>query len=99
MRAQCRLSAAIRNLACAADFQSYFKTKNTHKLQLVKEITRTMGHSYCKILFLFISLTSGASGFIEAQMDLSCLLFGAGLQIFIVMPQMFRFSCEHVENV
>ena len=31
-------------------------------------------------------------------MDLPCLLFGVGFQIFIVMPQMFTFSLEYVEN-
>ena len=47
----------------------------------------------------FISLTVGASRLIEAQMDLPRLLFGAGFHIFIVTPQMFRFSREYVENV
>ena len=43
-------------------------------------------------LFFFFFFIVGASRLIEAQMNLSCLLFGAGLQIFIVTPQMFRFS-------
>ena len=47
----------------------------------------------------FISLTVGASRLIEAKMDLPRLLFGAGFQIFIVTPQMFRFSYEYVENM
>ena len=33
----------------------------------------------------------------EAQMDLPRLLFGESFQIFIVTPQMFRFSLEYVE--
>ena len=49
--------------------------------------------------FFFISLTVGASRLIETQMDLPRLLFGIGFQIFIVTPQMFRFSREYVENV
>ena len=51
------------------------------------------------IYFLFIAVTVGAIRLIEAQMDLPRLLFGAGFQIFIVTPQMFRFSREYVENV
>ena len=39
-----------------------------------------------------ISLTVDASRLIDAQMDLHCLLFGEGFQIFIVTPQMFRLS-------
>ena len=52
-----------------------------------------------RFFFFFISSTVGASRLIEAQMDLPRLLFGTGIQIFIVTPQMFRFSREHVENV
>ena len=48
---------------------------------------------YLSIFFLFINLffllTVGASRLIEAQMDLPRLLFGVGLQIFIVTSQMF----------
>ena len=51
------------------------------------------------MVFFFLSLTVGPSRLIEAQMDLPHLLFGIGFQIFIVTPQMFRFSREHVENV
>ena len=36
---------------------------------------------------------------IEAQRDLPRLLFGAGFHIFIVTPQVFRFSRDYVENV
>ena len=32
-------------------------------------------------------------------MDLPRLLFGAGLQIFTVTPQIFRFSREHIERL
>ena len=32
-------------------------------------------------------------------MDLPRLLFGVGFIIFIVTPQMFKFSLEYVENV
>ena len=42
--------------------------------------------------FFFISLTVGASRRIEAQMELPRPLFGVDFQIFIVTPQMFRFS-------
>ena len=55
MRTQCRLSVAIRNLARTVDFHSYFKTKIL-KLQLVQQITRSMGHSYCKVLLYIIIL-------------------------------------------
>ena len=51
------------------------------------------------IFYLFISLTVDASRLIEAQMDLPRLLFDVGFQIFIVTPQMLRFSREYVENV
>ena len=51
------------------------------------------------LFLLFISLTVGASRLIEAQMDLPSLLFDVDFQIFIVTPQMFRFSREYVENV
>ena len=53
------------------------------------------------VLFVFMSLTVSASRLIDriAQIELLRLLFGAGLQIFIVTPQMFRFSREHIENV
>ena len=40
-------------------------------------------------IFLYISLTVGASRLIEVQVDLPRLLFGVGFQIFIVTPQMF----------
>ena len=49
--------------------------------------------------FSSISLTIGTSRLMEAQMDLSHLLYGVGFQIFIVIPQMFTFSREYVENV
>ena len=49
--------------------------------------------------FFFLSLTIGTSKLIEAQMGLPRLLFGIGFQIFIVTPQMFRFSRKYVENV
>ena len=35
----------------------------------------------------------------EAQMDLTCLLFGVDFKIFIVTPRTFKFSLEYVENV
>ena len=43
------------------------------------------------LFLLFISLTVGASR--------PSLLFDVDFQIFIVTPQMFRFSREYVENV
>ena len=46
-----------------------------------------------------IPLTIGASRLMEAQLDLSRLLFGIGFQIFIVTLQMFMFSREYVENM
>ena len=50
-------------------------------------------------LFFFISLTVGTSRHMEAQMDMPRLLFGVGFIIFIVTPQMIKFSFEYVENV
>ena len=47
----------------------------------------------------FISLTVGANRLIEAQVDLPRLLFGVGFQIFIMTPQMFRFSRDCIQNV
>ena len=41
----------------------------------------------CLFIYLFLSLTVGASR-LETQMDLPRLLFGVGFQIFIVAPQM-----------
>ena len=52
---------------------------------------------YKAFFFFSISLTVGASRFMETHMDLSCLLFGVGI-FSIVTPQMF-FSPECVENV
>ena len=54
---------------------------------------------HCVEFFSSISLNVGASRLFAAQMDLPRLLFGVGFQIFIVTPQMFRFSREYVENV
>ena len=48
-------------------------------------------------VFFYISLTVGASRLIEVY--LPRLLFGVGFQIFIVTPQMFRFSRDYIENV
>ena len=66
----------------------------THKAE-----TLAMSHTHPKeamksFFFLYISLTVVTCRLIEAQMDLPRLLFGVGFQIFIVTPQMFRFSRE-----
>ena len=50
-------------------------------------------------VFFSILLTVGISRHMEAQMDLPRLLFGVGFRIFIVTPQMIKFSLEYVENV
>ena len=50
MQAQCLLEVANMKLTLTADFSFIFQHKNIHKCQLVKQVTRIMVHSYCKVL-------------------------------------------------